>query len=274
MLVRTMTEQPNRHVLAGKVAVVTGGGSGVGEAVACELAAHGVGVILVGRTEAKLSRVADAIHTAGGVADGFACDVADPTQVQALHDYVTARFDPPQILFNGAGLHCELVPIHETTPEQWIATFETNTVGPYLICRAFLPAMLPLGWGRIINVSSAASVHEPGNIGAVYQLSKVTLNHFTRQVAREVAGTGITANVIHPGEVKTEMWAAIKADASSRSGPGRDALGWAMWVEETGGDPPEKAAALVMELVGPGSDAVNGQFLWIKDGLQQPRPAW
>jgi len=271
-----MTTIPtNEHVLPGTVAVVTGGGSGVGEAVARELARHGVHVVLVGRTEAKLARVAEAIRAAGGTAGIFACDVADPAQVQALHEsVVAARFDPPQILVNAAGLHTELVPIHQSTPEKWIRTFETNTVGPYLICRAFVPAMLTLGWGRIINVSSAASVHEPGNIGAVYQLSKVTLNFFTRQLARELEGSGITANAIHPGEVKTEMWAAIKADASSRSGPGRDALGWATWVEETGGDPPEKAAELVMELVGPAGDRINGQFLWIKDGLQEPRSAW
>jgi NAD(P)-dependent dehydrogenase (short-subunit alcohol dehydrogenase family) len=269
-----MTISTSEHFLPGTVAVVTGGGSGVGEAVARELARHGVHVILVGRTEAKLARVADAIRAAGGAADAFACDVGDRAQVQALHDAVAARFDPPQILVNAAGLHTELVPIHQTTPERWIQTFETNTVGPYLICRAFLPAMLALGWGRIINVSSAASVHEPGHIGAVYQLSKVTLNFFTRQLARELEGSGVTANAIHPGEVKTEMWAAIKADASSRSGPGRDALGWATWVEETGGDPPEKAAALVMELVSPAGDGINGQFLWIKDGLQEPRPAW
>ena len=256
------------------MAVVTGAGSGVGEAVARELAAHGVQVVLVGRTEAKLSRVAQTIRAAGGVAEVFACDVADRAQVQALHDHVTARLDPPQILFNGAGLHCELVPIHETTPERWIETFQTNTVGPYLICRAFLGGMLQQGWGRIINVSSAAALHEPGHIGAVYQLSKVALNHFTRQLAQEVAGTGVTANAIHPGEVKTEMWAAIKADASTRTGSGRDALGWATWVEETGGDPPEKAVELVMELVSPAGDGINGQFLWIKDGLQEPRPAW
>ena len=269
-----MSLEQNSNAQPGRIAVVTGAGSGVGEAVAVELARHGIQVILVGRTEAKLSRVAQAIHAAGGMADVFASDVADPAQVAALRDHVTAHFGPPQILFNGAGLHCELVPIHETTPEQWIETFQTNTVGPYLICRAFLGGMLKKGWGRIINVSSAASLSELGNIGAVYQLSKVTLNHFTRQLAQEVAGTGVTANAIHPGEVKTDMWAAIKADAGIRSGPGRNALRWANMVEETGGDPPEKAAELVMELLSPVGDTINGQFLWIKDGIQKPKPAW
>ena len=269
-----MSQEQNTNTLPGMIAVVTGAGSGVGEAVAVELARHSIQVILVGRTEAKLWRVAQAIHAAGGMAGVFACDVADPARVAALQEHVTARYGTPQILFNGAGLHCELVPIHETTPEQWIETFQTNTVGPYLICRAFLGGMLQQGWGRIINVSSAASLSEPGNIGAVYQLSKVTLNHFTRQLAQEVAGTGVTANAIHPGEVKTEMWAAIKADASTRGGHGQDTLGWANWVEETGGDPPEKTAELVMELLSPAGDSINGQFMWIRDGLRKPKPTW
>ena len=117
----------------------------------------------------------------------------------------------PQVLVNNAGLHCELLPIAETTPEAWMQTFQVNVFGPYLICRAFLTGMMALGWGRVINVSSAASLGEPTHIGSVYQLSKVTLNHFTRQLAVEVDGSGVTANAIHPGEVQTEMWAAIKA---------------------------------------------------------------
>ncbi len=255
-------------------AVVTGAGSGVGQAVALALAREGVRVALVGRTAAKLARVTTRIAETGGVAAAFPCDVSVSGEVAALRDAVLERFGPPLVLFNGAGLHCEAVPIAESTPEQWIETFEVNAIGPYLTCRAFMPDMLRHGWGRILNVSSAASISPPGNIGSVYQLSKVALNHFTRQLAVELEGTGVTANALHPGEVKTEMWAAIKAEAESRTGPGRGMLRWAEWVEATGGDPPEKTADLVLELLTPAGDAVNGQFLWIKDGLQPPRPAW
>ncbi len=258
----------------GLTAVVTGAGSGVGEAVARELGLRGVRVALVGRRSEKLRMVQGAIEQAGGLAASFPCDVSQVDRVARLATEVVARFGHPQILFNSAGIHCELVPIGESTPDRWIQTLQVNVVGTYLTCRAFMGGMLQRGWGRIINVTSAASLGEPGGVGSVYQLSKVAVNHFTRQLAAELEGTRVTANVLHPGEVKSEMWAAIKADASSRTGPGRGALSWTAIVEETGGDPAQKSAERVLELISPAGDGINGQFLWIRDGLQKPIPSW
>ncbi len=258
----------------GLAAVVTGAGSGVGQAVARALAGHGLAVALVGRTREKLDRVQRAVAAAGGVAAAFPCDVADPDEVGELAKDIVATFGHPLVLVNNAGLHCELAPIADTTPRKWLQTLAVNVAGPYLMSRAFMGAMVQGGWGRIVNVSSAASLGQPDHIGAVYQLSKVALNHFTRQLAAELEGSGVTANAIHPGEVKTEMWAAIREDALTREGPGRDALEWVQLVEETGGDPPEKAAELILELLAPAANSVNGQFLWIRDGIQKPRKAW
>ena len=134
--------------------------------------------------------------------------------------------------------------------------------------------MISNGWGRIINITSASSLHPPGHIGAVYPLSKVALNHFTRQLASELRNTGVTANVIHPGEVKTEMWAKIKEDASSREGEGKGALRWVRTVEKTGGDPPEATAEVVLNLLRSGTSTPNGEFLWIRDGMKEPMPSW
>ncbi len=253
---------------------MSGAGSGVGEAVARTLAQQGVKVVLIGRTGAKLEKVRAQILAADGEAECFPCDVSDVDQVESVRVAVFNRFGSPQILVNNAGLHCELLPIAETTPASWLQTLGVNVAGPYLMSRAFIAGMVDQGWGRIINVSSAASLGEPTNIGSIYQLSKVTLNHFTRQLAVEVAGTGVTANAIHPGEVKTEMWAAIKADAESRAGEGRNALSWAGMVEESGGDPPQKAADLVLRMLEPAFDDINGQFLWIEDGIKKPMPSW
>ena len=255
-------------------ALITGAGSGVGEAVARAVAHHGHRVALVGRRADRLNEIAASITGAGGTAAGFPCDVADPASVTALHAAVVARFGAPHLLFNGAGLFGECLPIGESSPDVWLDTVRINTFGPYLVCRAFMAGMVAHGWGRIVNVSSAAALSPVYNVSSAYQLSKVALNHFTRQLAQELAGTGVTANVIHPGEVKTEMFAAIKADAASRTGPGRDMLKWVEKVERTGGDPAEKTADVVLDLLRPENDAVTGQFLWIKDGLKAPMPSW
>jgi NAD(P)-dependent dehydrogenase (short-subunit alcohol dehydrogenase family) len=268
-----MPTEPSRP-LAPLTAVVTGAGSGVGEAVARALAARGHKIALVGRRRERLEQIAREIASAGGIAAAFPCDVADIAAVDALKAAVLARFGAPQILFNGAGLFGECLPIAESSPEVWIDTLRINTHGPYLVCRAFMTEMARTGWGRIFNVSSAAALSPVYNVSSAYQLSKVALNHFTRQLAQELAGTGVTANVLHPGEVKTEMFAAIKADAASRTGPGRDMLKWVEKVERTGGDPAEKTADLVLEMLAPEKDAVTGQFLWIKDGLKPPMPSW
>ena len=255
-------------------AVVTGAGSGVGAVVARTLARHGVRVALVGRRQDRLGEVAAAITGAGAAAAAFPCDVSDAAAVEALRALVTARFGAPHILFNGAGLFGECLTIAESSPEAWLETVRINTFGPYLVCRAFLAGMIHHGWGRIFNVSSAAALSPVYHVSCAYQLSKVALNHFTRQLAQELEGTGVTANVLHPGEVKTEMFSAIKADAASRSGAGRGMLKWVERVELSGGDPPEKTADLVLEMLQPAHDAVTGRFLWIKDGLKAPMPSW
>jgi NAD(P)-dependent dehydrogenase (short-subunit alcohol dehydrogenase family) len=149
-----------------------------------------------------------------------------------------------------------------------------NTVGPYRLCRAFMGGMIRQGWGRIINFSSAASLHPPGPLNSAYATSKVALNQFTRHLAAELAGTGVTANVIHPGDVKTEMWADIR-DQCASMGPEAEAYkSWVRWVEKTGGDDPEKAAQLVLRLASDEAAGITGQFLWIEDALQPPVPSW
>ncbi len=270
-----MPSDPSQSSIpSGLTAVITGAGSGVGEAVARQLGARGIQVALVGRRADRLARVEHLIQQAGGRAHSFPCDVADIVQVEQLAQDVSARFSAAHILFNSAGIHTEFVPIAESTPQRWVQTLNVNLIGTYLTCRAFMGEMRQRAWGRIINVTSASSLAPPGGVASVYQLSKVAVNHFTRQLASELAGTGVTANVLHPGEVKTEMWAAIKADASRRSGPGRSALNWTHWVEETGGDAPEKSAEVVLMLLSPEGAAINGQFLWVRDSLQKPLPSW
>ena len=148
----------NFTIPEGLTAVVTGAGSGVGEAVAQELGRRGIQVALVGRRASYLSRVQNDIEQHGGKAASFVCDVTQADQMAQMASDVIAHFGRPEILFNSAGVHCELVPIGESTPDRWIHTLQVNVVGVYLTCRAFMGGMVQRGWGRIINVSSASEI--------------------------------------------------------------------------------------------------------------------
>lgn len=257
-----------------RVAVVTGAGRGLGQQVALALARRGHPVAGIARDAAQLARTADLINAAGGRMVAHSTDVADPRAVAAMADFVRDQLGPPGILVNAAGMFGPIALVHETDPDAWVRTIMVDGVAPYLTTRAFLGDMLGAGWGRIVNVTSAASLHPPGALNSAYATAKVALNQLTRHVAAEVAGTGVTANVIHPGDVKTDMWRDIRdrvADMGPEAEPYRQ---WAAWVEETGGDPPDKAVALILRLTSDAGADVNGRFCWVDDPLQAPIPSW
>ena len=240
--------------LEGQVAVVTGASRGVGQVIADALEARGLVVARVARS-----------------ATPFTADVADPAAVDRLKTEIEAQLGPPTVVVNAAGIFGPIALIKDSDPQDWIETLMIDTVGPYLVSRAFIDGMLAAGWGRIINLSSAAALHTPGPLNSAYATAKVALNQLTRHLAAELEGQGVTANAIHPGDVKTAMWADIrdKTQASVHSGGNYD--NWVAWVEETGGDPPEKAAQLVLDII---ESSINGRFLWIDDPLQKPIPSW
>jgi NAD(P)-dependent dehydrogenase (short-subunit alcohol dehydrogenase family) len=260
--------------LRGRIAVITGAGRGIGQRTASRLASLGVRTALVSRSEAQLRETAELIAAEGGEAIVLPADVSRPDAVEALRARVESRFGEPSILVNAAGVFGPIQLVWRTDPQAWIDTLMVNTVAAYLTSRAFVAGMIARGWGRIVNVTSAAALHEPGPINSAYGTSKAALNQFTRHLAAEVAGTGVTANVIHPGDVKTDMWVTIRDDAEKLGPEAARYKEWARWVGETGGDDPEKAADLVVDLLGDHSATVNGRFLWIRDGLQEPIPSW
>ena len=260
--------------LNGKVAVVTGASRGLGRDIAVALASRGAAVALAARGETGLRETARTITEAGGRAACYPIDVQAPAHVERLKAEVEGAFGTPSILVNASGVFGPMQAIRDSAPERWIETLLINTAGPYLLSRAFVGGMIDAGWGRIVNVSSAASLGSPGPLNSAYGTSKAALNHFTRHLAAEIAGSGVTANVIHPGELKTEMWEDIR-DQVTALGPHEEAYsGWVRLVEQTGGDPPEKAVALVLSLMTEHASAVNGRFLWIEDGIQRPIPSW
>lgn len=262
--------------LSGRVAVVTGAGRGLGRGVAMALARAGADVAAVARSADQLAGTVEAhahARRAGRIV-AFPADVSSSDAVDRLKGAVESDLGAPSILVNAAGIFGPIEFIRDSDPKAWIQTIMIDAIAPYLLTRAFVGRMVDTGWGRIINVTSAASLHTPGPLNSAYATAKVALNQFTRHLAAEIAGTGVTANVIHPGDVKTDMWKDIH-DRVSVMGPEADAYRqWARWVEETGGDPPEKAVQLVMRLISDEGAEINGRFNWIEEPLQAPIPSW
>ncbi len=178
------------------------------------------------------------------------------------------------ILVNAAGIFGPIALIRDADPEAWLQTVMIDAVAPFYTRNAFVGGMLDAGWGRIVNVTSAASLHPPGALNSAYGTAKVALNQLTRHLAAEIAGTGVTANVIHPGDVKTDMWADIRDRVAVMGAVAENYISWADWVEETGGDPPEKAVALMLHLTSDAGADINGEFCWVEDPLQAPIPSW
>ena len=258
--------------LTGKVAVVTGASRGVGQRIALRLARHGAAVALVARGEAALHQTQAQITGTRTLV--VAADLARAESIDRAKDFIEAELGAPSILVNAAGIFGPIALVKDSDPSAWVETLQINAIAPYLTCRAFVGGMIAGGWGRIINVTSAAALHVPGPANSAYATSKVALNQFTRHLAAELEGSGVTANVIHPGDVKTEMWADIREKALHLGTAGKPYLQWVSWVEATGGDDPEKAADLVLDLMTEEAANVNGRFLWIKDGLQAPIASW
>jgi NAD(P)-dependent dehydrogenase (short-subunit alcohol dehydrogenase family) len=254
-----------------RVSVVTGAGRGLGRQVAIALATRGDAVALLARSKSQLDETQRAI---GDAARAYPVDVSDPEAVSSVADAIAKELGTVSVLVNAAGVFGPIQLVKDSEPAAWIATINANVVGPYLTCRSFVGGMLRQKWGRIVNFSSAAAFHPPGPLNSAYGTSKVALNHFTRHLAAEVAGRGVTVNVIHPGEVKTEMWADIRDQAAGLGPEGEGYRKWVEWVGETGGDDPKKAAELVLKLTSAESNDVNGQFLWIEGGLQAPIKGW
>ncbi|MBT9329851.1 SDR family oxidoreductase [Paracidobacterium acidisoli] len=190
--------------LKGQVAVVTGAGRGIGEAIAQRLASMGAAVVLAARSVEDLNRVRGSITAAGGEAEAAAADLQKESSIAALAEMVRQRYGRCDILVNNAGVGKIGRPLHEMAPEDWETVMSTNLRGPYLTIRAFAPLMIAARSGHIVNISSLAG-HNPLKNGAAYAASKWGLNGLTYSVAEELREYGIRVSVVAPGSVNTKF---------------------------------------------------------------------
>ena len=188
--------------LSDLVAVVTGGGRGIGLAITHKLAHMGATVILCGRDEALVQRVASDLNNRGQRAEGFRCDVTDAASVDVLAEHLRITYGRVDILVNNAGIGGPTGLLHELAPEDWDAIFNTNLRGVYYMLRGIVPLMIGIGSGHIINISSLAGKN-PLPKGAAYSASKWGLNGLTYSAAEELRDYGIRVSAIAPGSVNT-----------------------------------------------------------------------
>ncbi|MBV8673887.1 MAG: SDR family oxidoreductase [Acidobacteriaceae bacterium] len=187
-----------------QIAVVTGAGRGIGQAVSKRLATMGALVLLVARDAARLGKVQTEITAAGGRAETQSLDLLEQSAITTFVEMIKTRHGRCDILVNNAGIGKIGRPLYETAPDDWDAMLGTNLRAPYLMIRGLAPLMIAAGRGHIINVSSLAG-HNSLKNGAAYAASKWGLNGLTYSVAEELRDHGIRVSAVAPGSVNTDF---------------------------------------------------------------------
>lgn len=190
--------------LEGKTALVTGGGTGAGQAIAAQLAAEGAQVVIMGRREEKLRETCQAIQAKRPVRY-FVGDVASRDDVSRIVDWVSQAFGQIDILVNNAAVNIVQRRLHQLTPENWDYLLHVNSTGAFNMVHAVLPAMRERRDGLIINISSISGMRPSVLAGAAYSASKAALGALSKLINLEEAQHGIRSTLIYPGEINTPI---------------------------------------------------------------------
>jgi 3-oxoacyl-[acyl-carrier protein] reductase len=241
----------------GRVAIITGGGRGIGRAIVVRLAKEGANVAISYRSnDAAAEETAQKVREAGVKCELFKGDVASPEDVQALFKGVSDAFGRVDILVNNAGITRDNL-MMRMKEDEFDEVLRTNLKGTYLCTRAALRPMVRARWGRIVNVGSVVGL--VGNAGqANYAASKAGIIGFTKSVAREVAQRGITVNAVAPGYVETELTGGLPEGVKEQI---------LAQVPTARFGEPEEVAEVVAFLSGEGAGYITGQTLAVDGGM-------
>ena len=241
--------------LNGKTALITGGGRGIGRAIARAYAAEGANLTLAARTEAELQETANAIREEFGVdVATVTADVARRDQVDNAVAVALDRFGAIDVLVNNAGNPGEIGPLWLLDPERWANVIAVHILGTFYGCRAVIPGMLERGSGRIVNMSGVGGPNDTS-----YDAAKIAIVNITENLSHELAGAGITVNAISPGSIHTRMWEEVR-DMALAAG---DTAMYQKGVEVTsgGGASIERAAQLAVLLGSDDCGALTGRLI-------------
>ena len=244
--------------LDSRVALVTGGSSGIGQAMASALARAGARVVIVARDPARLAAACASLQDTGATAAGVRADLADRAEVHRAAAAAVAAFGEPDILVNCAGVN-RRPPLAALTEADWDLTLAVNLTAPFLLGQRFGPAMAARGWGRIVNVTSQQAQRAFGNSGA-YGPSKAGLAALTRSQSEAWAPSGVCVNSVCPGFVVTPLTAEVSAD------PERLAALAARTHGGRNGEPADFGGVAVF-LASAASDYVTGQTIYVDGGF-------
>ena len=245
-----------------RTALVTGGGRGIGRAVAEGLASDGLSVVIVDLRRAEAQDTATAIAEAGGRALALEADVADSDSVAAAVRAAEERFGQVDVLVNNAGWD-DLKLFLDTDEAFWDRIIDINFKGPLRFTRLLLPGMVERGWGRIINIGSDAG-RVGSSLESVYSGAKGGIIAFTKTIAREVARSGVTANVVCPGPTDTPFMRETM-DAQENADAVLTAMVKSVPMRRLGS--PEEVAAAVRYFAADQAGYVTGQTLSVSGGL-------
>jgi 3-hydroxybutyrate dehydrogenase len=250
------------RLVGGRHALITGGGTGIGSAIAARLSEMGTRVTVVGRRPKPLQEVANGLDEAQAVS----FDVTDEAAVEEGLTTATEHFGPVDILINNAGV-ADSSPFARTTSDAWHTMLEVNLTGVFLMSRAVLPGMVERGWGRIVSIASTAGLKGYAYVAA-YCAAKHGVIGMTRSLALEVAPKGVTVNAVCPGYTETELLTESTANITEKTGASEDEARAQLLQSNPQGRfvAPKEVAEAAAWLVGPNTDAITGQAIAVAGG--------
>ena len=245
----------NEGRLRGRVALITGGGRGIGRAIARAYAAEGAVLGLAARTDGELQATAEEIRAEFGTeVTTVVTDVRAREQVDNAVSHTMERLGPIDVMVNNAGNTGEIGPLWKLDPERWANVISVHVLGTYYGCRAVIPGMLERGRGKIVNMSGVGGPNDTS-----YDAAKTAIVNMTENLSVELAGTGVKVNAISPGSIHTRMWEEVRDMALAAGDMNMYEKG--VQVTSGGGASIERAAELAVLLGSDDCGELSGRLI-------------